>query len=100
MKSILMMFTAVMMATSQLAFASAPVTFEQAKVELRQKVYYDRNTSETGDLYCGCNWKWVGRSGGRIDFASCGYEVRAQENRAQRIEWEHIKYADCNMLQI
>lgn len=84
------MFLAMLMATSNFALASAPTTFEQAKVELRQKVYYDRNTSEAGDLYCGCNWKWVGRSGGRVDFASCGYEVRAQENRAQRIEWEHV----------
>ena len=90
MKLIPMMFLAMLMATSNCALASAPTTFEQAKVELRQKVYYDRNTSEAGDLYCGCNWKWVGRSGGRVDFASCGYEVRAQENRAQRIEWEHV----------
>lgn len=60
MKSILMMFLAMQMATSHFALASAPTTFEQAKVELRQKVYYDRNTSEAGDLYCGCDWKWVG----------------------------------------
>nr|WP_137887740.1 endonuclease [Pseudomonas sp. 2FE] len=65
-----------------------PLTFEQAKVELRQKVFFDRNTA--GDLYCGCNWQWMGRSGGRMDLSSCGYEVRAQVNRAQRLEWEHV----------
>lgn len=101
MKLILTLSAAILMATSNLSIASAPKTFEQAKVELRQNVYYDRNTKEDGDLYCGCNWKWVGRSGGRVDFSSCGYEVRAQENRAQRIEWEHVlpAYAFGSQLQ-
>lgn len=27
---------------------------------------------------------------GVVDLASCGYQVRKQQNRAQRIEWEHI----------
>lgn len=69
---------------------AAPVSFEQAKVMAKQKVYFDR--AAQGTTYCGCNWKWVGRSGGRIDFESCGYEVRAegQRNRAERLEWEHI----------
>lgn len=43
-----------------------------------------------GDLYCGCKWTWVGKSGGRIDAASCGYQTRKQQNRAERTEWEHI----------
>lgn len=78
MKLILTLSVAMLMATSHLTIASAPTTFEQAKIELRQKVYYDRNTNENGDFYCGCHWKWVGRSGGRVDISSCGYEVRAQ----------------------
>ncbi|WP_434676633.1 endonuclease [Pseudomonas sp. D3-10] len=90
MKRISVLLTAGLVAISHFALAARPLTFEDAKVELREKVYYDRNTSTDGDLYCGCQWKWVGRSGGRIDFASCGYETRAQENRAQRIEWEHV----------
>lgn len=69
---------------------AAPLSFEHAKIELRQKVYFDRNTGQGGDLYCGCDWQWVGRSGGRVDHASCGYEVRAQANRGERIEWEHV----------
>jgi deoxyribonuclease-1 len=32
----------------------------------------------------------MGRSGGQVDFDSCGYQVRKQQNRAERIEWEHI----------
>ncbi|GAB3382793.1 HNH endonuclease family protein [Azotobacter armeniacus] len=74
----------------QYVLADAPESFEKAKIALREKVYFDRQTSDVGDLYCGCRWKWMGRSGGRIDLESCGYEVRADSNRAQRIEWEHI----------
>lgn len=69
-------------------FASAP-SFEQMKVQLRQHVYHDLNVGKGGDLYCGCDWQWVGRSGGRIDMQSCGYKTRAQPVRAERIEWEH-----------
>ncbi len=69
---------------------AAPANFEQAKAELRRYVYHDRNQSEQGDFYCGCQWQWAGRSGGSVDLASCGYQIRAQQNRAQRIEWEHI----------
>lgn len=67
---------------------AAPVSFEQAKIELRQKVYHDR--SAAGDTYCGCPWRWVGRSGGRMDLQACGYQVRAQPTRAARLEYEHI----------
>jgi len=67
---------------------SAPATFERAKIEARGHVYHDR--TDAGTLYCGCAWSWVGRSGGRIDHASCGYRVRAQEVRAARLEWEHV----------
>jgi deoxyribonuclease-1 len=70
--------------------AAAPQTFEQAKVELRQYVYADRNQAAEGTLYCGCHWAWTGRSGGRINFSSCGMRPRAQSHRAERIEWEHV----------
>jgi deoxyribonuclease-1 len=43
-----------------------------------------------GELYCGCKWTWVGKSGGRIDAGSCGLQARKQENRSERTEWEHI----------
>ncbi|MCH8493905.1 MAG: endonuclease [Idiomarina sp.] len=67
---------------------AAPQTFDRAKTEARQFIYHDRTTE--GTFYCGCEWTWTGRSGGRIDLASCGYQVRAQQIRAERIEWEHI----------
>ena len=68
---------------------AAPANFDQAKIESKQYVYFDRHHIG-GEFYCGCNWGWVGRSGGRVDHASCGYQVRAQEVRAARTEWEHI----------
>lgn len=76
--------------TLHLPSIAAPQSFENAKIELRQKVYFDQNKSDLGTLYCGCEWQWMGRSGGRVNLESCGYKVRADQNRAQRIEWEHV----------
>ncbi len=68
-----------------------PTTFYRAKVDLKNKVYFDQNQrGQLGTLYCGCDWHWAGVSGGRVDFDSCGYNPRSQMTRAQRIEWEHI----------
>ncbi|MFO9748030.1 MULTISPECIES: endonuclease [Providencia] len=69
---------------------AAPATFDEAKVLSKTKVYMDQNHQGEGTLYCGCEWNWAGKSGGVVDLASCGYQVRKQQNRAQRIEWEHI----------
>lgn len=69
------------------AFAK-PVDFSQSKQDARRYIYFDR--TDFGTLYCGCQWQWAGRSGGRVDLNSCGYQIRSQRNRAERIEWEHI----------
>ncbi|CAK9890123.1 hypothetical protein PS652_02956 [Pseudomonas fluorescens] len=66
------------------------MTFTEAKVIAKQKIYLDQANSSMGELYCGCKWTWVGKSGGRIDPESCGYETRKQQSRAERTEWEHI----------
>ena len=71
-------------------FADAPEGFSAAKAVAKRHIFFDEFALEQGDLYCGCRWDWVGRSGGRIDADSCGYETRAQQVRAERIEWEHI----------
>lgn len=68
-------------------FASS---FGKAKQLARTEVYFDQNHTERGTVYCGCEWEWKGRSGGRVDWSSCGYEVRKQEHRAVRTEWEHV----------
>ena len=71
--------------------SAPPSTFEAAKKLAREQVYYDQNQgAEPGTLYCGCDWQWLGRSGGRVVLDSCGYQVRAQSTRAARLEWEHI----------
>lgn len=88
MPRLLSFFLASLVAIS--AHASAPDTFAEAKVIAKQKVYFDQNTRAQGDLYCGCKWEWVGKSGGRADAASCGYQTRKQQSRADRTEWEHI----------
>lgn len=80
---------AVLVAASSLAY-SAPNDFSQAKRLLRQHVYHDQHQSGDGTFYCGCSWEWVGKSGGRIDASSCGFQTAAMQDRAQRIEWEHV----------
>lgn len=72
------------------AFAGGPRTFSEAKVVAKQEIFFDQASGPEGELYCGCQWKWVGKSGGRVDAESCGYEVRKQQARGERTEWEHI----------
>lgn len=67
-----------------------PASFEEAKKIARQEIFFDQAAGKQGTLYCGCQWQWMGKSGDRVDLATCGYQVRKQINRAQRIEWEHI----------
>jgi deoxyribonuclease-1 len=71
-------------------YADPPTTFSEAKVVAKEQVYLDQANSAQGDLYCGCKWTWVGKSGGRVDPDSCGYQARKQQNRADGTEWEHI----------
>ncbi len=47
------------------------------------------NADAPGDFYCGCKITSQGKKG-VVDLASCGYKVRKNENRASRIEWEHV----------
>ncbi|MTD37242.1 deoxyribonuclease I [Erwinia sp. CPCC 100877] len=47
------------------------------------------NADAPGTFYCGCKISWKGKKG-IPDLASCGYRVRKNQNRASRIEWEHV----------
>jgi len=63
-----------------------PSSFGQAKKEGYNIYKYHPYT-----FYCGCDIKWNGVKGaGTPDLDSCGYQVRKEEKRANRIEWEHI----------
>lgn len=91
MRLILLFLLFALPATLNANSLAAPTTFNEAKLLLREQVYFDQNQNGTlGTLYCGCNWQWTGASGGRIDLNSCGYQIRALPQRAQRIEWEHV----------
>lgn len=85
-----------LMVIPAIANSAAPTNFRQAKIELKNSVYADQTINGAlGTTYCGCNWRWVGESGGRIDLESCGYKIRSPQSkhavtRAKRIEWEHI----------
>ncbi|OIQ26408.1 MAG: deoxyribonuclease I [Vibrio sp. MedPE-SWchi] len=70
------------------ATVASPSSFSQAKVLAKEQVYFDR--TQHGTFYCGCEFAFKGRSGGVVDHDSCGYQVRKNETRANRIEWEHI----------
>lgn len=58
--------------------------FQQAKV-VAAKI----NADAPADFYCGCKISWHGKKG-VPDLSSCGYSVRKNANRAERIEWEHV----------
>jgi deoxyribonuclease I len=81
---------AIILLISLTASADAPATFTAAKVVAKQKIFFDQSHGSDGELYCGCKWEWMGKSGGRVDPESCGYKTRKQQARADRIEWEHI----------
>lgn len=66
------------------SLAAAPTSFAQAK-RIAVKLYQDHPVS----FYCGCEISWQGQRG-IPDLEGCGYEVRKQATRANRIEWEHV----------
>lgn len=47
------------------------------------------NHDAPGSFYCGCKINWQGKKG-IPDLSSCGYQVRKNQQRAERIEWEHV----------
>ena len=67
------------------ALSAPPSSFSKAK-KLAVKIYLDHPTS----FYCGCDITWKDKKKGIPDLQSCGYDVRKQEKRASRIEWEHV----------
>lgn len=69
-------------------FKSSP-TFGEAKKLLLKYVYNGRDQSLMTEFYCGCK---INKVGNKLvpDLESCGYESRTNENRAARIEWEHV----------
>nr|USU31073.1 endonuclease [Methylobacterium sp. OTU13CASTA1] len=73
-------FAIAIIALAAPAFADAPKTFREAKLDVYQ-IYAERPV----EAYCGCTY--IGKA---VDLASCGYEPRKNAKRASRIEIEHI----------
>ena len=63
---------------------AAPTNFDQAK-KLAQRIH----APEAKSFYCGCDIRWQGKKG-IPDLSGCGYQVRKNGPRANRIEWEHV----------
>ena len=64
------------------AFSSPPSTFSEAKVIAKQKIYLDQANSSMGELYCGCKWTWVGKSGAGLMLSPAA--IKPGNNRAAR----------------
>lgn len=75
---------AVVVQLVSLSLQAAPDDFSEAK-RLAQRIYSD----ESQTFYCGCPLRWQGGKG-IPDLKACGYQVRKNGPRAQRIEWEHV----------
>lgn len=65
--------------------SAEPLSFRQAKKQLKQLYQGEHQSS----FYCGCDFRYQGKKL-LPDLNGCGYQVRKQQKRANRIEWEHI----------
>lgn len=78
--------TCILFIGSQASIAhGAPISFAEAKKEMVH-IYADKPES----FYCACNIVWFDKGAGKPDHDSCGYAVRKNPGRANRIEWEHV----------
>lgn len=79
---LLLIIIGMLLANSSMA---EPLNFRQAKKQLK-RLYEDKNQTS---FYCGCDFYYQNK---KLvpDLDSCGYQIRKQQKRAQRIEWEHI----------
>lgn len=64
--------------------SAAPASFTEAKRAM-VRIYADRPES----FYCACEITWSAGAG-KPDHLTCGYDVRKNNERADRIEWEHV----------
>jgi len=66
------------------AVAAAPANFDSAKT-IASRIY----ALEKQEFYCGCTIRWQAGKG-IPDLKGCGYQIRKNGPRANRIEWEHV----------
>ena len=81
---------------------SASVEVESSKVAISKQNFntaktrlvkiYKSNPNQT-TFYCGCQFSFDSNKS-FVDFNQCGYKPRKNEQRASRIEWEHVMPAE------
>ncbi len=64
--------------------SAAPANFDSAKT-IASRIY----SIEKQEFYCGCTIRWLAGKG-IPDLKGCGYQIRKNGPRANRIEWEHV----------
>ncbi|MTI14325.1 endonuclease [Sansalvadorimonas verongulae] len=64
--------------------SGTPSSFSAAKRQAI-KIYHGHEKT----FYCGCDFS-INQKKLTPDLDSCGYQIRKQERRASRIEWEHV----------
>jgi deoxyribonuclease-1 len=64
-------------------------SFNKSKKTLEKVIY--KETEHRIDIYCGCRYD----EKKEVDFASCGYKPQRDNQRAHRIEWEHVVPAEA-----
>ena len=64
-------------------------SFSKSKKLLHKAIYND--VASRQDIYCGCQYN----EQKEVDFASCGYTPQKDNQRAHRIEWEHVVPAEA-----
>jgi endonuclease I len=85
MKKLLILPILLMFAT-----CSHGYSYLEAK-QILGKIYSEADSDNLTTLYCGCRMKSDGK--GKLtpnDLKSCGYKIRDDQERASRIEWEHV----------
>lgn len=80
------LFACLSISNHTFAIVGHPKNFSQAKREAK-KIYSSQLPSVS--FYCGCDINIQGKRW-TVDFDSCGYQIRKQKRRAQRVEWEHV----------
>lgn len=83
MKLLSLLFSSLMLFFVSASIA-APINFAQAK-KLASLIY----SPTTKSFYCGCDISWQSKKA-VLDLTSCGYQVRKNTDRANRVEWEHV----------
>jgi len=84
MKKLIIVITLLFGLIASCSSTPPPQSFSDAKKIL--PIIYE-GMEET--IYCGCSYSYEGK---KLvpDLKSCGYQIRKEQKRANRVEWEHI----------